>query len=75
VNTLPAAWSELHATAPPITVADAKSTICFKVAKTVGAENSARALPANELASSPYGGSSTTFIIESAYRLLRQRRP
>src|SRR6202142_42919 len=47
----------MQATSLPSTVANAKSTICCKVAKTVGAENSVRAMPANELASSPYGSS------------------
>jgi hypothetical protein len=57
VNTLSAVRSEMQATSLPSTVANAKSTICCKVAKTVGAENNVRAMPANELASSPYGSS------------------
>ena len=57
MNTLSAVRREMHATSLPSTVAKAKSTICCKVARTVGAENSVRAIPANELASSPYGSS------------------
>src|ERR1700686_5279701 len=54
----------MQATSQPSTVANAKSTICCKVDRTVGAENSERAIPANELASSPYG-SSTAFTNNS----------
>src|ERR1700691_3037575 len=58
----------MQATSLPSTVAKSKSTICCKVARTVGAENSVRAMPANELASSPYG-SSTVFTSSLPFSL------